>query len=62
MVQQMYQRKIYKVNSGAIIKAKMDLVLPYNIAVKNRQVITLADSQILRWIDELGNKMNMILQ
>lgn len=55
MVQQMYQRKIYKVNSGAIIKAKMDLVLPYSIAVKNRQVITLADSQVLRWIDELGN-------
>lgn len=55
MVQQMYQRKIYKVNSGAIIKAKMDLVLPYNVAVKNRQVITLADSQVLRWIDELGN-------
>lgn len=53
MVQQMYQRKIFKINSQMIIKAKMDLELSYPTAVKARQVITLADSQVLRWIDEL---------
>ena len=53
MVQQMYQRKIFKINSQMIIKAKMNLELSYPAAVKARQVITLADSQVLRWIDEL---------
>ena len=53
MVQQMYQRKIFKINSQMIVKAKLDLELSYPAAVKARQVITLADSQVIRWIDEL---------
>ena len=36
-----------------IINSKMDLELSYPSAVKARQVITIADSQVLRWIDEL---------
>lgn len=53
MVQQMYQRKIFKISSKDIIKAKMNYSISYPSAVKNRQVITLADSQVIRWIDNL---------
>lgn len=49
----MYQRKIYKVNSGDIVKAKLNYELDRPMAAKMNKIITLADSQVLRWIDEL---------
>lgn len=48
------QKYIYKIHSSRLRAAKWKLVLPIDEARKNDEVISLADSQILRWIDELN--------
>ncbi len=52
--QQTCQRFIYKLHSSRLRKEKWKLSLPLKEARKNNEVISLADSQILRWIDELN--------
>lgn len=48
------QRYIYKIHSSRLRKNKWKLDLPLSEARKNDEIISLADSQVLRWIDELN--------
>lgn len=48
------QKYIYKIHSSRLRKEKWKLTLPIDEARRNDEVISLADSQILRWIDELN--------
>ena len=54
MIQSELQRYILKVHSAKIRKANWDLNLPLSDARKNDEIISLASSQMLRWIDELN--------
>lgn len=53
----MYQRYVYKIHSKEIIKSKLSYNLTVSDARKKQELITLADSQILRFIDDI-NKTN----
>lgn len=48
------QKYIYKIHSSRLRKARWKLVLPLDEARRNDEMISLADSQVLRWIDELN--------
>lgn len=48
------QKFIYKIHSSRLRKEKWRLSLPIDEARRNDEVISLADSQVLRWIDELN--------
>ena len=48
------QKFIFKIHSARLRNAKWKLTLPLSEARKNDEVVSLADSQVLRWIDELN--------
>lgn len=48
------QKFIYKIHSSRLRTNQWRLTLPIDEARRNDEVISLADSQILRWIDELN--------
>ena len=48
------QKFIYKIHSARLRNNRWKLTLPIEEARRNDEVISLADSQILRWIDELN--------
>lgn len=48
------QKFIYKIHSSRLRESRWKLTLPIDEARRNDEVISLADSQILRWIDELN--------
>ena len=50
------QRRIYKINSKFLKKHKWDLTLSLNDAMRNYPdlIVALADSQIMRWLDQLN--------
>ena len=48
------QKYIYKIHSSRLRKERWRLTLPIEEARKNDEVISLADSQVLRWIDSLN--------
>ena len=48
------QRYIFKIHSARLREARWNLTLPIEEARKNGEVISLADSQMLRWIDNLN--------
>lgn len=48
------QKYILKISTARLRKAKWDLTLPLAEARRNDEVISLSDSQMLRWIDELN--------
>ena len=48
------QKFIFKIHSSRLRKARWNLSLPIDEARRNEEVISLADSQVLRWIDELN--------
>lgn len=47
------QKFIFKLHSSRLRKAGWDLTLPLNEARRNGEIISLADSQVLRWIDDI---------
>lgn len=49
------QKYIYKIHSSRLRKSKWKLILPIEEARRNDEVISLADSQVLRWIDEMND-------
>ncbi len=49
-----YQRYIFKLHSGRLRKAQWNLSLPLPEARRNEEIVSLADSQVLRWLDELN--------
>lgn len=48
------QKYIFKISTGRLKKAKWDLTLQISDARKNDEIISLNDSQVLRWLDELN--------
>lgn len=46
---------MYKLHSSRLRAAKWNLTLPIAEARRNDELISLADSQVLRWLDELNN-------
>lgn len=52
--QMVCQKYIFKLHSGRLRRARWNLTLPLAEARKNNEIIALADSQVLRWIDELN--------
>lgn len=48
------QKYIFKIHSERLRKERWKLTLPLEEARRNDEVISLADSQMLRWIDELN--------
>ena len=48
------QRLIFKIHSARLRKSRWNLTLPLVEARRNEEVISLGDSQILRWIDQLN--------
>lgn len=48
------QKYIYKIHSARLRGAKWDMVLPLPEARRNDEIISMADSQVLRWIDQLN--------
>ena len=52
--QQALQKYIFKINTSRLRKAKWNLTLPLSEARKNDEIISLSDSLMLRWIDELN--------
>lgn len=52
--QQVCQRFIFKIHSSRLRKTRWNLTLPVEEARKNDEVISLADSQVLRWIDKIN--------
>lgn len=52
--QQVSQRYIFKIHSTRLKRAKWNLTLPLSEARRNDEIISLNDSQMLRWIDELN--------
>lgn len=50
----MYQRYIFKIHSKDIIRQHFDYNLTITEARRNNDLITLADSQVLRFIDEIN--------
>lgn len=48
------QRFIYKIHSSRLRRTKWNLHLTINQARENKEIITLSDSQLLRFIDELN--------
>lgn len=51
----MCQKYILKIHSARLRKSKWKLTLPLEEARKNDEVVSLASSQMLRWIDELND-------
>lgn len=52
--QQTCQKYILKINSRRLRKSKWNLTLSLKDARKNSEMISLMDSQTLRWIDEIN--------
>lgn len=48
------QKYIFKLHSSRLRNAKWRLTLPIAEARRNNEVVSLADSQVLRWLDELN--------
>lgn len=48
------QKYILKINSSRLRRERWNLTLPIDEARRNEEIISLADSQVLRWIDELN--------
>ena len=48
------QKFIFKIHSSRLRRENWNLSLPLEEARKNDEIISLADSQVLRWIDELN--------
>lgn len=54
-----YPRYVYKIQSERLRKAKWNMSLPIGEARRNDELIALAGSQVLRWIDELNGDENV---
>lgn len=48
------QKYILKINSSRLRRERWNLTLPIDEARRNEEIISLTDSQVLRWIDELN--------
>lgn len=60
--QQTYQKYIYKIHSRKILKNKKKLTLSLQEMRKNKELISLADSQVLRFIDEINGIDNKTIE
>lgn len=54
LIKRPQQRYIYKINSGRLRKANLDLKITVSEAVYNEELISLAESTLIRFIDNLN--------
>ena len=54
MKRRSFQRLIYKINTTMLRDAKWDLKIDLTWAIRNGCVVSIGDSQMLRWIDEMN--------
>lgn len=59
MVKQIQQRYVYKINSIRLRKANWNLILTIDEAIKNKELIALAESQVISFIDEFNNTSSL---
>ena len=52
--QMVCQKFIFKIHSSRLRRERWNMKLPLSEARRNEEIISLADSQMLRWIDELN--------
>lgn len=52
------QRYVYKIHSARLRRAKWDLTLSIDRARENKELISISESQMLRFIDELNGVIN----
>ena len=52
------QRFVYKIHSSRLRRAKWNLQLTINQARENKELVTLNESQLMRFIDELNGTPN----
>lgn len=50
------QKYIFKIHTDRLVRSKWDLTLPLSEARRNEEIISIGDSQMLRWIDELTGR------
>ena len=55
MKQPLYPRYILKIQSKDILENKMNLTIDINTARKNKQIISISDNQVIRWIETINN-------
>ncbi|MCQ2543409.1 MAG: RNA dependent RNA polymerase [Lachnospiraceae bacterium] len=55
MKQPLYPRYILKIQSKDILENKMNFAVDINTARKNKQIISISDNQVIRWIDTINN-------
>ena len=55
MKQPLYPRDILKIHSSDIIKNNYSLDINIDNARKNKEVISISDNQVIRWIDNINN-------
>ena len=58
LLQYSYQKYVLKIHSSKILKNKKNLNISLSEMRKNKEIVALADSQVLRFIDEI-NKVNI---
>ena len=58
MKQPLYPRDILKIHSSDIIKNNYSLDINIDNARKNKEVISISDNQVIRWIDNINNINN----
>lgn len=56
--QQGLQRFIYKIHSTRLVKSRWDLKLSIPEAMKNNEIVPMADSSMLRYMDKLNQLIN----
>lgn len=49
-----YQKYVYKIHSSKIIKSKMNYIKSLEEMRRNQEIIALADSEVLRFVDEIN--------
>ena len=54
LIKRPQQRYIYKINSGRLREANWDLKITISEAVYNEELISLAESTLIRFIDNLN--------
>lgn len=59
MAKQTVQKFVFKIHTTKLRRSNWNLTLTLQKARKNEEIISLADSTVLRWLDELTNNTNV---
>jgi len=59
VAKQTVQKFVFKIHTTKLRRSNWNLTLTLQKARKNEEIISLADSTVLRWLDELTNNTNV---